>query len=192
MNERLSGGSLWLIGYRGSGKTTVGRLLAERWSLPCLDADDLIEERAGRTIAEIFAASGEGAFRDLESLIVKELAERSKAGFQSVISLGGGAILREENRAAIRGAGSVVWLQADAESLLSRIQSDAATAARRPDLTSAGGLAEIRSLLAIREPIYRQCADLEIEAGGRDPVSIADDIERQIRSADRQNGELSA
>lgn len=170
------GMSLWLIGYRGCGKTTVGRLLGQHWGIPNFDADDCIEQRAGKTIAEIFASGGEVAFRDLESAVVAELAQRIRTGDRAVVSLGGGAVLREENRLVIRGVGRVVWLRASAETLLARIEADAATAARRPNLTGAGGIEEVRAMLAIREPIYRDCADLIVEAGDRDPAAIAEEI----------------
>jgi shikimate kinase len=168
--------SLWLIGYRGSGKTTVASLLADRLSLPAIDADDEIERRAGRTIAAIFASEGEGAFRDLECLVVADLAEAARAGDEAVISLGGGAPLREENRKALRGAGPVIWLKASAETLLARIAADSTTASRRPSLTALQGIDEVRSLLAVREPIYQACADRVIDADGRSPRQIVDEI----------------
>jgi shikimate kinase len=112
------------------------------------------------------------AFRNLESAIVADLAARD----QHVIALGGGAILREENRAALAGRGLVVWLQASPETLLARIAADPTTAERRPSLTAQGGLAEIRSLLAERTPLYRRCADLVVDADRQPPEAIAGEI----------------
>src|SRR4029079_3154262 len=96
---------VFLIGYRGTWKSTIAPLLAERLSYDWIDADDELELRAGKSIAQIFADDGEGEFRDLETQIFAELSRRSRA----VVALGGGAILREANRAAIRAAGPVVW-----------------------------------------------------------------------------------
>ena len=151
--------NLYLIGYRGSGKSTVARLVAEQVGLPWIDADESIERRAGKTIREIFAASGEEAFRDLETAVVTSLA----AGQDRVVALGGGAVLREPNRQAIGTSGKVVWLRARPQTLLARIESDATTAARRPNLTGAGGLAEIEQLLAVRTPVYAACADFTVD-----------------------------
>ncbi|MEX0712312.1 MAG: shikimate kinase, partial [Pirellulales bacterium] len=103
-----------LIGYRGSGKSTVARELAGRLGWPWLDADHQIEERAGKSIAAVFAEEGEERFRDLESSLLAELVERDK----TVLAAGGGAVLRPANRALLRSAGKVVWLQADAATIL--------------------------------------------------------------------------
>ena len=164
--------NLFLIGYRGSGKTTVAAALANELGWPWLDADAELESRAGQSIKQIFAEGGELAFRDLESTIVADLALRDR----HVIALGGGAILREQNRLAIQASGKVVWLQASPETLLSRIHADPTTAERRPNLTGQGGLAEIRELLAAREPLYAACADLVIDAEGQSPEKISREI----------------
>ncbi|MCI0492064.1 MAG: shikimate kinase [Planctomycetes bacterium] len=163
---------IFLIGYRGTGKTTVAQLLADRLGWDWIDADDEIEQRAGKSISAIFADKGEAAFRDMESQIVAELSRRRG----SVVALGGGAVLREENRAAIRRFGRVVWLTAKADAVAQRLAADENTVSRRPDLTPSGGLAEIQALLAIREPIYRACATLEVDTELRTPREIVDEI----------------
>lgn len=164
--------NIFLIGYRGSGKTTVARALAERLRWKWRDADVELERRAGKSIREIFADSGEQAFRDLESAVVADLAQFD----QHVLALGGGAVLRDQNRQALAGRGKVVWLKATAETLAARIAADPKTAARRPNLTGQGGLDEIRQLLAQREPIYQAVADLAVDAGGETPENIAQQI----------------
>ena len=148
---------LFLIGYRGSGKSTVGRVLADRMGWSFVDTDQVIEERSGKSIREIFHDDGEAAFRDLESGILAVL--RGNAG--AVVATGGGIVLREENRRILREDGFVVWLTADAATLWTRIERDASTAERRPALTT-GGLDEVRQLLAIREPLYRQVRGLRV------------------------------
>jgi shikimate kinase len=169
--------NVFLIGYRGSGKSTVAAALAERLGWPWLDADAELERRAGKTIKQIFANGGEQVFRDLESAVVHDLAR----GDRQVIALGGGAVLREESRQALAGRGKLVWLKASPEALLERIEADATTAARRPNLTSHGGLAEIRQLLAERTPLYQACADLTIDTEDKSPVEIAHQIAEKLR-----------
>ena len=168
----MTGKNLFLIGYRGSGKTTVAAALAERLGWRWLDADAELERRAGKSIKQIFADGGEIAFRDLESIVLADLTALDR----HVIALGGGVVLREQNRSLLRGRGKVVWLTAAPETLLARIRSDPTTAARRPDLTAQGGLEEIRSLLAQRTPLYSACADLTIAADRLGPDEIATEI----------------
>lgn len=175
-NSQSAFRNLILIGYRGTGKTTVGQILAERLSWAFVDADDEIQRRAGQTIAEIFRDHGEPYFRDLEREVVADLVQRE----QTIVSLGGGAVLRETNRRAINTAGGAVWLTAPATVLLERISADAATAARRPNLTALGGLPEIEKLLAVREPLYRECATLVLGTDGRSTQAIVEDILRHM------------
>lgn len=153
--------SIVLIGYRGSGKTTIGQKLADRLWQDFIDTDVLIVQRAGKSIKEIFEQEGEPRFRDLESQVVKEVCQLSEV----VISLGGGAILREENRQVIaQGGHKVIYLRCEAGVLHQRIQADAATQAMRPNLTHlGGGIDEIKSVLAEREPIYRQVMTAELD-----------------------------
>ena len=170
--------NLYLIGYRGCGKTTVARLLSERLQLPTIDADEYLEQQAGMSIREIFAAEGEVGFRNRECQVVRELTPRHPL----IVSWGGGVILNEANRTALRAAGSIVWLHAPAETLLERIERDPTTGARRPNLTAAGGLEEIRHLLAIRERLYGGIADLFLNAKELTPVELADEIAWWFRS----------
>jgi shikimate kinase len=162
---------LFLIGYRGSGKTTVGRMVADRLGWGFLDADAVLEERYGQTIREIFAAEGEAGFRDKEAAVLADLCTRN----ETVVATGGGIVLREENRDLLKRHGFVAWLCAEPPTLLARIQADPSTAARRPSLAG-GGLAEIEQLLAVREPLYRACADVEVACGALSPEQAADAI----------------
>jgi shikimate kinase len=159
---------LTLIGYRATGKTTLARLLAERLGWDWVDADVEIERRAGKSIARIFAEDGEAAFRELEVEVTADLCRRDRL----VLAAGGGAPLREENRRAMRAAGPVVWLKALPETIHRRMSGDATTAGRRPNLTTAGGVAEIVELLRRRQPIYQETADLEVDTEGKSPQEL--------------------
>jgi shikimate kinase len=117
----------------------------------------------------------------MESAVVGDLASLDG----HVIALGGGAILREKNRATLAGRGTVVWLEASPETLWARIAADPATAERRPNLTGRGGLAEIRSLLEERTPLYRQCADVVVDAE-RPPDELARQIARFVAGQQSQ------
>jgi shikimate kinase len=169
--------NLILIGYRGTGKTTIARLAALQAGWEWVDMDVEIELRAGKSIAAIFADEGEPAFRDLESRVLADLAGRDRL----VIATGGGVVLREENRQALKRSGKVVWLKASPETILARVSADASTLQRRPQLTTSGGLAEIVELLNRRTPFYHQCADLEIDTDHKQPGEIAVEISQALR-----------
>jgi shikimate kinase len=161
-----------LVGYRGVGKTTIAQRLARELAWDWIDADVEIELRAGKSIAQIFADDGEPAFRDLEAAVVAELCPRPR----TVVALGGGAVLRPANRQAIARCGAVVWLQASTEAIDARLAADPTTAARRPNLTNAGGRTEIERLLAERAPIYAACATLVVDTQDKTPAAIAGEI----------------
>ncbi len=165
---------LYLTGYRGSGKTSVGKWLGEKLSRPVIDLDDRIEAAAGCSIREIFASEGELGFRDRETAALAMVADEAP----SVISLGGGTILRAENRLVIATTGYCVWLQADADTVLQRLINDTATSARRPALTSLPPRAEVESLLLAREPLYRLASNAVIDVVGKRVASIGQEILR--------------
>jgi shikimate kinase len=161
---------LALVGYRGTGKSTVGRILSERLGRPFLDADLEVEARAGRSISRIFADWGEPVFRDWEERTLGELTEKFPT---AVIATGGGAVLREANRRRIRKFGYVVWLTAGPAEVARRLAADQRGLMERPALTAAGTIAEIGELLSARTPLYRGLADTEIETGEKTPEEVA-------------------
>jgi len=163
---------IFLIGLRGTGKTTVARILGLRLGWDWVDADVEVELRAGKSIKAIFADDGEPAFRDLEGLVLADLVRRRR----TVAACGGGVIIRAPHRALLAPQPRVAWLRGDPEVLHARIQADQTTAERRPSLTSFSALDEIRRLAAEREPWYRQCAKLELDAGSLSPDECADRI----------------
>ncbi|MEO8271752.1 MAG: shikimate kinase [Aureliella sp.] len=164
---------IYLMGYRGSGKSSVGRRLAERLGLPVVDTDTLVESTAGQSIREIFAIEGEAGFRQREAVAVACVAS---ANSPTVIALGGGAILRPENQRIIGSTGRVVWLQGSPASLLARIQADQTTAERRPRLSTHSDYDEIVEILAAREPIYRQLASLAVDTDRQTPDELVTEI----------------
>ena len=175
-----------LIGLRGTGKTTVGQLVAEGLGWDFVDVDEVIEATAGRTVADIFGEVGEPAFRELEAAAVGGLCSGRR-----VLATGGGAVLRPDNRAALRTSGMVAWLTTPPAELWARLQADPATAARRPNLTAAGGLAEVEELLAKRAPLYRETATHTFDTGGQSPADVAAAILREwLRREPRPQGSV--
>ncbi len=170
--------NLFLIGYRGTGKSTVARILAEKLGWSWVDADARLEECWGRSIRQIFEEEGEAGFRQKEAAILEELC-RSR---EHVIATGGGVVLGAANRQRLRTAGRVVWLTADADVLWHRLQADATTRERRPALAG-GGLAEIQKLLEVRRPLYQECADLVVDTTNRSTDAVANEILERLRSA---------
>lgn len=163
---------LYLTGYRGCGKSTIAKELAARLNFPLIDLDELIELEAGMTIAKIFEAESEAGFRDRESVSLQQVA----AGTRSVISLGGGAILRPNNREIIAQSGWCVWLDASPETIADRLSTDATTGQRRPSLTGLPVVEEIETVMRTREPLYRDSSHLRIDTTDRSIVQIASEI----------------
>ncbi len=147
-----------LIGFRGTGKSTVGRLLAKRLERDFIDSDNQIESTTGKTIKSIFGNDGEDGFRKIEADVIAELSK----GDNKVISAGGGAVLREKNVRNLKGNGFLVLLEATPEIIHSRIAHDEKTTRQRPSLTDKKPLDEIKHLIAEREPAYKSAADFTV------------------------------
>lgn len=158
---------LFLIGYRGAGKTSVAALVAAQLGWPWIDADMYLEESVGKSIREIFATEGEDSFRAQESALLDGFCELD----EYVVATGGGVILSEDNRMRLVN-GTVVWLWAPADVLWQRMQADPATAEQRPDLAQ-GGLAEVEAMLAERSSYYEACQHFTIDASQNTPEEIA-------------------
>jgi shikimate kinase len=169
-----------LTGFRATGKTTVGKMLAERLGLLFLDMDRLLVERHG-PINEIVAGKGWAFFREKEEELLSELVGRSGL----VIATGGGAIMHTEVWRQLKESGLVVWLTAPAAEIQKRLQHDAATAHQRPALTGNDALQEVTALLIEREPLYRAGSHLQLETTGADPRQL---VEKIINSLRDENG----
>jgi len=167
---------LFLIGYRGTGKSTVAALVAQRLGWESIDADALLEQRAGRSIRQIFEADGEELFRTLEAELLAEMCTRQRI----VVATGGGVVVRPENRERLKHAGVVVWLTADAATLWQRLQSCSTTWQRRPNLT-VGGLDEIAQQLQLREPWYAECAHGVVDTASLSPEQVVGAIGEKLK-----------
>lgn len=167
-----------LLGYRGSGKTTIGRRLADRLWQKFIDTDQMITAAAGKTICEIFEQHGEAHFRELET----EALARALAMEDHVIALGGGAVLKPQNRELLLASATKrVYLKCDPDMLLKRIQADPESLHTRPALTDhAGSIEEVTTHLAEREPLYRQVKTTEVEVTNLTPQEAVVYIARLI------------
>ncbi|MFH1435702.1 MAG: shikimate kinase, partial [Pseudomonadota bacterium] len=146
--------NLVLIGQRGCGKTTLGRMTAAGLGVDFADTDEMIEEREGKDIASIFEEHGEEAFRSMETAVLASLAGRS----QSIVAVGGGAPCSGKNRALISSLGKVVWLKASSQAVVERLRHDP-----RPPLTSLPLEQEVEALMRGRREHYALAADFSVE-----------------------------
>src|SRR5690242_1631173 len=162
-----------LIGYRGTGKSTIGKAVAARLGRELVSTDKEIVRRAGSSIPEIVAAHGWDYFRDLESAVCQELAEQNNL----VIDTGGGAILRQQNVDVFKRNGRLIWLTASVETIAARIGGDT----QRPSLTGTKShVEEIRDVLTERTPKYQAAADLTIATDGRSVDELATMILKRL------------
>ncbi len=153
----------------GSGKSTIGKLLASRLSLSFVDLDKVIVSQEGKVIPDIFNAAGEAGFRKLEGECLAEVLKRSEP---QVIATGGGAILSEANREMMKQSGIIVWLDADVEVLAKRISGDA----NRPLLNDVNPLEKMKALTGQRNPLYAEVTDLRIDTGKLSAKEAVDKI----------------
>jgi len=157
-----------LMGYRGCGKTTIGKRIADRLWARFVDIDDLIVRAAGgKSIRDIFLEHGEPYYRDIETECLREALKQSDI----ILALGGGTVIRDQNREMLRAdGGKIIYLKCDPEELDRRIKSDPNSALHRPSLTSlGGGIQEIRIKLSEREPLYREVMHCELDVTNLSP-----------------------
>lgn len=155
VSRELSKSNLYLVGLMGSGKTTVGRILAKRLGLSFIDTDREVEERTGVSIPTIFEIEGEDGFRRRESQVVEDCSKMTN----TIVATGGGVVLRPENRAYLGRSGLVVYLNVLPRILYERTRADK----NRPLLRVDDPLAKLQQLFAARDPLYREVADLVID-----------------------------
>ncbi|MCG8487614.1 MAG: shikimate kinase AroK [Candidatus Thiodiazotropha sp.] len=166
--------NLFLIGPMGAGKTTVGRQLAEHFRKEFIDSDLEIQRRTGVDIPTIFEFEGEQGFRQREQEVIDELTRRDEV----VLATGGGAVIKEQNRKALSSRGLVIYLHCTVEQQFERTHRDK----NRPLLQTDDPMAKLKSLMAERDPLYRQTADLLISTEGRNTQAVVQDIRKQVIS----------
>lgn len=159
---------VFLVGFMGSGKSTVGRLVADRLGLPFTDLDAAVESATGMTVSELFTERGEPGFREVEHEELGRLVSSDPA----VVACGGGVILDDRNRVLLHMLGRVVYLRVTAEEALARVGS----AEGRPLLAGPDPLESGRTLLAARERLYEAVADLVVDTGGKAPSGVAEEV----------------
>jgi shikimate kinase len=157
--RELRGRKIILIGYRCTGKTAVGKRLAERLNLPFIDTDGLVEKAVGKTIREIIEDEGWEFFRQQEQVVIRNLTACGK----SVIATGGGAVMDQDNAALLKKEGILIWLKADASIILERMIADPVTTGQRPRLSLDDLAVEISNTLAARVPVYLRLADFALD-----------------------------
>lgn len=169
--------NLFLIGYRCTGKTTVGRALADRLGWSFVDTDNLVIESSGTSIARMVEMHGWPFFRQRERQVLGTVA----AGNTQVVATGGGVVLDDHNVAAMKKSGTVVWLTASEQTIQKRMLADDATAGIRPSLTDQGLIEEIATVMAERKPRYEKTADLTIATEHDSILGICDRIVAELR-----------
>lgn len=165
---------VFLVGPMGAGKTTIGKLLADDLHLEFIDVDREIETRSGVDIPWIFDREGEAGFRIRESAALSELSQLESV----LISTGGGAVLSSDNRKVMSATGTVVYLHTSVDEQVRRTSRDR----KRPLLQNDDPAHVLAELMAIREPLYRDVADIIVDTDGRSPKTVAQDIATRLRN----------
>lgn len=164
--------NIFLIGYRGTGKTTVGRFLAKRLERSFFDTDSELVKEQGVNISDIVSKRGWAAFREIEKQVIQCACQRDN----QVVATGGGVVLDEENVKRMKDSGVIVWLKADIKTLEKRIIEDNTTHDFRPALTSKGSLEEIQETLLARNPYYERAMDFFVDTDSMDTEAVCDTI----------------
>ena len=170
---------IFLIGYRASGKSTVGLLLSKSLNLPFADIDHAIESAAGMTIKELIARQGWDAFRKKET----ETIARLRDAHSCVVATGGGAVLSEANRTMLKEMGKMIYLKTPLDRIVERLEQDAGGKATRPQFTSENLAAETIAVLAQRIPLYESVADFTVDTAGKSIIQVNNDIYQLLLEA---------
>jgi len=165
-----------LIGYRGSGKSIVGRSLASRMKRQFVDTDDLIESKEGQ-ISDIVKSRGWDYFRTMEKRVIEEISKENNL----VIALGGGSVLDPDNIVNLERNGLIIWLKADREMLRKRMNQDPRTFASRPTLTGKGAVEELDEMIAYRDPFYEKAAKIQFDTSALDVEEVVEKILTVLR-----------
>lgn len=171
--------NIYLVGYRCTGKTSVGERLARRLGMDFADTDHLLEQEAGMHIANYVSRYGWERFRDLEARIIKDLTRRQRL----VAATGGGAVLRPQNVMQMKESGIIAWLTARPETILARMQNDESTANQRPPLGNDPLAREVYNTLAQRTPLYENACHIRAATDDTDIGRVCENLLEKIRSS---------
>lgn len=177
---KRASGNIFLVGMMGAGKTTVGKLLAQQFGKTFIDSDEEIQQRTGVTIPHIFDVEGEAGFRQREANVIQDLVCRDNL----VLATGGGAVLLERNRDALRCNGVVVYLKSSVHDLWQRTRHDR----NRPLLQTADPRATLRNLYEQRDPLYTEVADLVITTGRQSVQSLVMQLQKELKRVTHAQG----
>ena len=169
-----------LIGFMATGKSAVGRIVAGKLNREFVEMDDLVEQKAGKSIPEIFEQDGEIAFRELEIEVTREVS----AGKNLVIACGGGVVLNKINVDRLKQGSIIVYLTASPEVILERVSGEGET---RPLLNTTDKMGEIRELLSFRKPFYERAADITIDTDNLDVEAVAEQILNRLKENESLN-----
>ena len=164
---------LYLIGFMGSGKSTVSRHMSHALGIPKIEMDDLLAERAGKSITQIFAEDGEEVFRRMETALLREIG----AGEPALVSCGGGVVLRPENVEIMKATGTILMLSATPQTIFQRVRYST----KRPILNGNMNVEFIAELMAKRDPAYRAAADVTVSIDGKTSDVVARELVERIR-----------
>ncbi len=176
MNNKIN--NIVLTGFRATGKSLIGRMLAQKLRYTFIDADMVLCERLGAPIADIVVQHGWAFFRQAERQLLMEIPEME----QTVLATGGGAIEHREEWLRIRSCCYVVWLDADAATIRQRMSNDPNSAGQRPSLTGSSAHDEIEELLLRRAPLYAAGSHLRLDTVGKEPSALVESIIEQVRT----------
>jgi len=172
-----------LMGYRCTGKSSVGKRLSEKLNLTFFDSDDVIETQAGISIREMVNRDGWQVFRMKEKEVIEELASKR----ESIIATGGGAFEDHENRNILKKNGLFIWLTADEETILTRLRADQKSIRQRPSLSYGDLETETATTLQQRNLVYRELADLTVDTSGKRFNEIVDEICNYLKGSDNRS-----
>ena len=165
--------NIFLIGYMGTGKSTVAAYMAKQYGMEVLEMDEMIVERANMSISDIFAKYGEEYFRNIETKLLQEICLQEN----KVVSCGGGIVLRQQNVEEMRKGGKIVLLSAKAETILERVKDDD----NRPLLRGNKNIASIQDMLEKRRPKYESAADIMIHTDAKEIAEICNEMIDKIK-----------
>ena len=171
----MSGNHIFLIGFMGTGKTTIASCFSKKNSMEMVEMDEIIEKREGKSVFDIFLENGEEYFRDLETEVLKELCVQDN----KIVSCGGGVVLRKENVSVMKRSGTIVLLTASPQEIFERVKNDN----KRPLLAGVGNVEAIKELMNERKARYEEAADITVYTDGKSVGEISEELIGELKRA---------